>query len=143
MLIDGVFPIFCLYTVYIDSAATTKRPLLSPGTAHNHRAATERSPEILADEIGCAARRGGRSGWRWRPSMMNGGGGASPLSTIKMGADHCPNRNKKCPPAHCFFSAQNEIFSIGALHRNHTIVLKNSNVKKISCMYDSYVDLRC
>ena len=24
-----------------------------------------------------------------------------------------------------------------------TIVLKNSNVKKIFCMYDSYVDLRC
>jgi hypothetical protein len=61
----------------IDAAATTKRPPLSPGTAHNRRAATEpeRSPES-ADEIGCATRRGGRSGWR--PSMMNGGGGASP-----------------------------------------------------------------
>ena len=68
-LIDGVFPIFDLYTVYIDAAATTKRPLLSPGAAHNHRAATERSPES-ADEIGCAARSGGRSGWR--PFMMNG-----------------------------------------------------------------------
>jgi len=85
LLIDGVFPIFHLYTVYIEAAATTKRPLLSPGTAHNHRAATEHSPES-ADEIGCAARRGRRSGWR--PSMMNGGGGASPLSTVKMSADH-------------------------------------------------------
>ena len=52
------------------AAATTKRPLLSPGAAHDHRAATELSPES-ADEIGCASRRGGRSGWR--PSMMNGG----------------------------------------------------------------------
>jgi hypothetical protein len=67
LLIDGVFPIFDLYTVYIDAAATTKRPLLSPGTVHNHCAATERSPES-AHEIGCAARCGGRSGWR--PSMM-------------------------------------------------------------------------
>ena len=67
-LIDGVFPIFDLYTVYIDAAATTKRPLLSPGAAHNHRAATERPPES-ADEIGSAARRGRRCGWR--PSMMN------------------------------------------------------------------------
>jgi hypothetical protein len=43
-----------------------------------------------------------------------------------------------------FFSAQNGIFSIGDhLRRNHTTVLKNSNVEKIFCMYDSYVDLRC
>ena len=52
-------------------AATTKRPLLSPGAAHDHRAATERFPEST-DEIGSAARRGGRCGWR--PSMMNEAG---------------------------------------------------------------------
>jgi hypothetical protein len=46
-----------------------KRPLLNPGAAPDHRAATERSTES-ADEIGCAARRGGSS--RRRPSMMNG-----------------------------------------------------------------------
>ena len=48
--------------------ATTKWPLLSPGAAHDRRAATEGSPES-ADEIGCASRRGDHSGWR--PSMMN------------------------------------------------------------------------
>jgi hypothetical protein len=45
-----------------------KAALLSPGAAHDRRAATERSPES-ADEIDSAARRGSRSGWR--PSMMN------------------------------------------------------------------------
>jgi hypothetical protein len=64
--------------VYIDAAATTKRPLLSPGAAHNHRAATERPPES-AYEIGCAARSGGRSGWR--PFMMNGEEDGTPSST--------------------------------------------------------------
>jgi hypothetical protein len=49
-----------------------KRPLLNPGAAPDHSAATERSTES-ADEIGCAARR--RCHYRWRPSMMNGGGG--------------------------------------------------------------------
>jgi hypothetical protein len=74
--------------VYIDATATTKRPLLSPSTAHNHRVATECSPES-ADEIGCAARRGGCSGWQ--PSMMNGGGGVSPstVKMVKMSADVC------------------------------------------------------
>ena len=99
-LIDGVFPIFDLYTVYIDAAATTKRPLLSPGAAHNHRAATERPPES-SDEIGCAARSGGRSGWR--PFMMNGEEDGTPSSTAKMSADHwsktfCPENRSALPP---------------------------------------------
>jgi hypothetical protein len=96
-LIDGVFPIFDLYTVYIDAAATTKRPLLSPGAAHNHRAATERPPES-SDEIGCAARSGGRSGWR--PFMMNGEEDGTPSSTAKMSSlvqNYLP-RKQKCPP---------------------------------------------
>jgi hypothetical protein len=41
---------------------------VSPGAAHDRRAATERSPES-ANEIDSAARHGSRSGWQ--PSMMN------------------------------------------------------------------------
>jgi hypothetical protein len=60
-LIDGVFPIFGLYTVYIGVVATTKRPLLSPGTVHNHRTATEHSPKS-ADEVDCVT--------AWQPLYM-------------------------------------------------------------------------
>ena len=49
-------------------AGDNKAAALIPGAAHDRRAATEPSPES-AEEIGCAARRGGCSGWR--PSMMN------------------------------------------------------------------------
>jgi hypothetical protein len=63
LLIDGVYPISDLI-----HSKLLWRPLLSPGAAHDHRSATERSPES-ADEIGFAAHCGGRSGWRL--SMMN------------------------------------------------------------------------
>ena len=63
----GYFQYPTLYSAnYI--AGDNKAAALIPGAAPDHRAATERSNES-ADEIGCAARRGCRSGWR--PSMMN------------------------------------------------------------------------
>ena len=64
----GYFQYPTLYSAnYI--AGDNKAAALIPGAAPDHRAATERSNES-ADEIGCAARRGGSSGRR--PSMMNG-----------------------------------------------------------------------
>ena len=52
-----------------------KAAALSPGAAHDRRAATERNTEST-DEIGSAARRGARSGWR--PFMMNEAGVGTP-----------------------------------------------------------------
>jgi hypothetical protein len=50
-------------------------------------------------------------------------------------------------PNQLFFSALKTRFSASDTELyvgiTGTIVLKNSNVKKIFCMYDSYVDLRC
>jgi hypothetical protein len=63
----GYFQYPTLYSVnYV--AGDNKAAALIPGAAHDHRAATECCPES-ADEIGSAARRGCRSGWR--SSMMN------------------------------------------------------------------------
>jgi hypothetical protein len=63
----GYFQYPTLYSVnYV--AGDNKAATLIPGAAHDRRAATEPSPES-AEEIGCAARRGGCSGWR--PSIMN------------------------------------------------------------------------
>ena len=63
----GYFQYPTLYSVSC-CVSDNKAAALIPGAAPDHRAATERSNES-ADEIGCAARRGCRSGWR--PSMMN------------------------------------------------------------------------
>jgi hypothetical protein len=52
-----------------------KAAALSPGAAHDRRAASERYTEST-DEIGSAARRGARSGWR--PFMMNEAGVGTP-----------------------------------------------------------------
>ena len=66
----GYFQIRPKYSV-ICCGGDNKAAALNPGAAHDHRAATERFPEST-DEIGSAARRGGRCGWR--PSMMNEAG---------------------------------------------------------------------
>ena len=59
------YPTLCSVNCCVSD---NKAAALIPGAAHDHRAATGRSPEC-ADEIGSAARRGRRCGWR--PSMMN------------------------------------------------------------------------
>ena len=59
------YPTLCSVNCCVSD---NKAAALIPGATHDHRAATERPPES-ADEIGSAARRGRRCGWR--PSMMN------------------------------------------------------------------------
>ena len=63
----GYFQYPTFYTVKC-CVSDNKAAALIPGATHDRRAATERLPES-ADEIGSAARRGCRSGWR--SSMMN------------------------------------------------------------------------
>ena len=63
----GYFQYPTLYSVNC-CVSDNKAAALIPGATHDRRAATERLPES-ADEIGSAARRGCRSGWR--SSMMN------------------------------------------------------------------------
>jgi hypothetical protein len=65
-----------LYTVNCCSG-NNKAAALSPGAAHDHRAATERSPES-ADEIGCAARRAPRRPLWMAAVNMNEVGDGSP-----------------------------------------------------------------
>ena len=71
-LIDGVLPIFdpiqCKNTCRRQQSDRYSAPE-PPTTA----APPPNESAESADEVGCAGRRGGRSGWR--PFMMNGGGG--------------------------------------------------------------------
>jgi hypothetical protein len=79
LLIDGVFPIFQIPTLYSVSCCggDNKAAALIPGAAHDHRAATERSPES-ADEIGCALRRAPRRPLWMAAVHMNEVGDGSP-----------------------------------------------------------------
>ena len=106
----GYFQYPTLYSAnYI--AGDNKAAALIPGAAPDHRAATERSNES-ADEIGCAARRGCRSGWR--PSMMNEATDVHHVAVVfrlclneeKM-FPRCGTRSFTSPGVHCLLRKTN------------------------------------
>ena len=115
LLIDGVFPISDLLQCKLLRknvncyGGDNKAAALSPGAAHDRRAASERYTEST-DEIGSAARRGARSGWR--PFMMNEAGVGTPSLPLFCLVFACAKNlsgkrpsTLSSPGVHVFFSA--------------------------------------
>jgi hypothetical protein len=101
----GYFQYSAYYSVNC-CVSDNKAAALIPGAAHDHRAATERSPEC-ADEIGSAARRGCRCGWR--PSMMNEAAEFAMVAVVFLlclcalkNLARPGNRSFTCPGVHCW-----------------------------------------
>ena len=112
----GYFQYPTLYSAnYI--AGDNKAAALIPGAAPDHRAATERSNES-ADEIGCAARRGCRSGWR--PSMMNE---ATDVHHVAVVFRLCLNEEKMFP------RCGTRSFTSPGVHSLFVMILENQHGK--------------